>query len=291
MMRSLAFLLVFFLSAPATLFAAEVTKVKGSSALVDLKGDAASPGDQFFGIKSNGKRGAILRIVKVKGEKAIAKVLKGTATAGMTLEFKPAKSAKSGGAMASGSGDGGGRGMSAGKSRSYWGGLFGLGMDKMTVNVETANGTQSVAMSGMGFSAKGLFDYELFKQVWFRGTAGLEGFSTSGSAICGDGSASCDAKIFYIDFDFIGRYMFSTGNVRPWLGGGIGLLFPATKSASALDSSSISTTNVIIVGGGLDWFISPTMYIPVSVEYDLLPKSNEVEASAITLRAGFAVPF
>ena len=64
-----------------------------------------------------------------------------------------------------------------------------------------------------------------------------------------------------------------------------------SKEASALDPASISTTNVILVSGGLDWFISKTTYIPISIEYGLLPKSNEVEANWIALRFGAAFAF
>jgi hypothetical protein len=41
----------------------------------------------------------------------------------------------------------------------------------------------------------------------------------------------------------------------------------------------------------VDWFMTPNLYIPVSVEYGFLPKSDEVEANLISLRIGLAVPF
>ena len=279
---------VLLLFSPA-LFAAEVIKIKGKSALIDLKGDPASPGDVFYAIRPDGKRSAILKIAKVKGEKAIARVLKGKAATGMTLELKASSVTKN-------SGDGSDSADAAGgRKRSYWGGLFGFAQDSMDVNIN--NGTTGLfqekgSLSGSAFSAKGLFDYELFPRVWFRGTTGLEGFSVSGPAKCGAANNEvCTADLYYLSFDFIGRYVFSEGKIRPWAGGGIGLLFPISKKATALESSSISTTNVIVIAGGLDWFISPTMYIPVSIEYGLLPKSDEVEATWIALRAGLAVPF
>ncbi len=267
-------------------FAAEVTKVKGGSALIDLKGDSASAGDQFFALSSDGKKRGILQITKVKGDKAIAKITKGKAEAGMTLQAR----------------SGGGGNASKGRSkhtaqptgRSYWGGVLGLAMDSMKVRVTNpiTKVAADAALSGTSFSAKGLFDYELFPQIWFRGLGGLESFSARGSSICGtSGTDACNASIYYIAADFLGRYVFSEGNYRPWLGGGMSLMFPASKSASALDSGSISNTSVILISGGLDWFLSPTMYIPISIEYGLLPKSNEVEASWIEVRAGLAVPF
>lgn len=286
MMRSLAFLFVIFIASPGAVFAAEVTKVKGKSVLVDLKGDSAAPGDTFYGIKANGKRGAIIKIVKVKGEKAIGKVSKGKADTGMKLEFKPAKT-KVAAKNEEAAEDDGAAETPATSGRSFWGGQAGLTMDKMTAKIDDASST---SMSGMGFSAKGLFDYELFPRVWFRGTTGIESFNVSSGDYCTSGAA-CNAKLMYLSFDFIGRYVFSEGKVRPWLGGGVGLLFPVTKSASALDSASISTTNVMVITGGVDWYLNPKMYVPISVEMGILPKSDQVEASWIGIRAGIAVPF
>lgn len=294
-MRSFVFALLMVLSVP--LFAAEVIKVKGKGVLVELKGDPAVNGDIFYLISPDGKRVGIIKISKVKGDKAIGKLAKGRAEPGFTLEFKPSKSAaKSGGGhsgsrMASPSMDDG----STTSKRSYWGAMGGLSMDSMSVNV-TQSGTNanlgSVAMSGMGYAVKGLFDYELFSQVWFRGTSGIEMLNFSGDAKCGPANnQACTAKLMYLTFDFIGRYVFGSGSFRPWLGGGMGLLFPASKDATALDPSSISTTNVILGAGGFDWYMSPTLYIPVSIEYGLLPKSDEVSASWIAFRGGFAIPF
>jgi hypothetical protein len=294
MIRVILSLFVFF--AMPSAFAAEILKVKGKSALIDLKGDPAAPGDLFYAVKPDGKRAAIIKISKVKGEKAIGKITKGKAASGYTLELKPSAVTRNSRSSSedSASSDSGSS-APAGGVRSYWGFLLGYGMDKMDVNVNDFTSglfREKTSLSGSGFSAKGLFDYELFPQVWFRGTTGLQGFSVSGSSICGVNNAeTCNADLYYLSFDFLGRYVFSNGNIRPWAGGGIGLLFPVSKKATALQASSISTTNVMMFAGGVDWFISPRMYIPISIEYGLLPKSDEVEASWIEFRAGMAVPF
>lgn len=291
MFRNVVCICLFTLiSLPA--FAATVTKVKGKSALIDLKGDPASAGDSFYAVAASGKRSALIRIAKVKGDKAIGKIMKGSASAGMKLELAPSK-------VASGGGGGGGSSKkpaaSSSDGRSYWGAIFGYGRDSMDVNVNdsiTGAFKEKASLSGSGFSAKGLFDYEVFPQVWFRGTAGLEMFKVAGPAKCGTlNGEACTADINYISMDFVARYVFTTSSFRPWVGFGVGLLFPMSKSATALQAQSISTTNVIMVPAGVDWYISPNLYIPISVEYGMLPKSDEVEASWIAFRAGFAVPF
>jgi hypothetical protein len=283
MLRHLCILFVVLCLTPPA-FAAKVLKVKGRSALVSLEGESAGKGDLFYATL-NGHKKAILKLVKVKGDKAIAKILKGRAAAGMAMV------PRGNGGHARASNDSSSSGDSSSSSlpitgRSYWGGLLGFSMDSMNVNVNSAT---NVSLSGTGFSAKGLFDYELFPQVWFRGMAGVEQFAANGPAECL--GATCDAKIMYFDLDFLGRYVFSKGNFRPWAGLGLGLLFPATKSSTALDSGSIGSTNVIIPAVGLDWFINPKMYVPISLEYGLLPNSSEVKAHWIELRAGLAIPF
>ena len=275
-------------------FAAQISKVKGTGALIDLQGEAAAPGDTFFAVDSTGKRKAIISISKVKGDKAIGKITKGNAAAGMTLEPRPAgggtakKVAKKKSESSTES--------AAGGSRSYWGVIAGFSMDKMSVLVKPNIGgftEQTTSLSGSSFSGNAFFDYELFPQVWFRGLGGIEGFNVGGSNICGvANSEACTANIYYLSIDFIGRYVFvNSGTFRPWIGGGIAMMFPASKKASALEPSSISNTNVIQVAGGADVFVNQEMFIPFSVEYGMLPKSNEVDASWIQIRLGLGLPF
>jgi hypothetical protein len=294
MMRNIYVLVMalFFISTGA--YGAGVSKVKGSNALIDLQGEGAQPGDSYFTIGTDGKRHGIIQITKVKGDKAIAKIAKGKVDVGMTLE----KRAGSGGMAAAGKSHkrGGSAGGEIPGGRPYWGALLGLGMDSMTAQVNSATISGKAigkpALSGIGYGATGFFDYEMFPHIWFRGLGGIEGFNVAGSSICGSANNSaCNASIYYITMDFMGRYVFTDGPFRPWLGGGVALMFPASKSATVLDSSSISNTSVIQIAGGLDWFINKDMFIPVSIEYGMLPKSNEVEASWIELRVGLGVPF
>lgn len=293
MMRNLCVLLIFMTFFNTGLFAAEVTKIKGTNALLELGGQAAAPGDMFFSIGADGKRHGILQITKVKGDKAIAKITKGKVEVGMSLEHKGSggTSGKSHAKRSKGSKSS----PLAENGRSYWGGMVGYSRDTMKVQVNNFNtglAQETTTLSGSAFSAMAFFDYELFPQIWFRGLGGLEGFGVSGNSICGTANKeTCNASIYYLSMDFLGRYVFSSGTVRPWLGGGIALMFPASKSATALQASSISNTSVIQIAGGADWFISPDMLIPISIEYGMLPKSNEVDAYWMEFRVGLGMPF
>lgn len=283
------FSLISFLFFSLAGFTAEVSKVKGKSVLIKLEGEPAQSGDEYFLLNSSGKKRALIRIAKVKGDRAIGKVTKGKAQAGMILQHRQEKSASAGRANQRSSS------TSSSDSKMYWGGVIGISQNSMDVVVKDTNnntvGTSS--MSGMSFSAKGLFDFAILDEMlWFRGLAGLQGFSASGSSICGVGnSQTCNAELYYLTADFLGRWVFMPDSFRPWIGGGLGLMFPASKDSSALDSSSIGTTSAYIAALGVDWFMSPQFMIPIQLEYNMLPKSDEVEASFIALRAGFAVPF
>jgi outer membrane protein W len=147
-------------------------------------------------------------------------------------------------------------------------------------------------MSGSGFSARALMDYSLWTHIWFRGMFGLENFKAEGGNICGAANNTlCSVDISYLSLDLWGRYLFSTGAIRPWVGIGFNLLFPSSKSSTALEEKSITSTSVIAPGGGVDWFLSPDMYIPIQVEYGLYPPSDTVKANNISIRLGIGMHF
>jgi len=275
--------------------AAKVTAVKGKSVSIKLEGDPAQPGDVFNVYDSMGKRRALVKIKSVKGDQATAVKGKGIVRKGYTLKLRPAKSAKSDSSKKSTASRSQKKAATKpSDGRSYWGAMAGLAMDSVSVQIDNNNdqvADKTAELSGMGFSVKGLFDYQLIDQIWFRGLAGIEGLSASGSTEVGCDAKACNVNIYYLAVDFWGKYIFSEGNFRPWAGAGFSLMFPLSKDSSALDNKSISNTSVISIGGGIDWFISSTMYIPVQLEYGMLPESETVKANTIALRAGIAWPF
>ncbi len=265
-------------------FAADITKVKGNKALINLDGLEAAEGDVFFAIDSNGKKKGIIKIDKVKGDKAIGAISKGKAQVGWTLTKRGPKAAGDDSVTPSSKST---KGFSASNHDTFIGAMVGYGMDSAEVTLDSGD---VASLSGSGISAKGFFDYKLFPNIWFRGFGGIENFNGTGGNVC-TGGATCDVKIMYITFDFWGRYVFSDKEFRPWLGGGFTLLFPMTKSSTAIVETSITTTSTYGVGGGADWFISKDSFIPMSVEYQLFPSSNQAKASIIALRVGYGMSF
>ncbi len=267
--------------------AMEVSKVKGNRVLIQLDDQPVSPGDEFYAMNPDGKRKGLIKIKQVRDERAIGLLAKGQAEPGWTLEkrtkngskTKPKESTNSTASDTTGNPN----------DRAYYGLQLGMSMNQMSVS--QSNG-DTVSLTGTSINFRGLFDYELFDRIWFRGNVGYMGFKTTGPNRCGNSfNAACTVDISYIDLDFWGRYLFSMGMYRPWLGGGFSLVFPMSKTATPLDPASISNNTIIALGGGLDWFFTKRFYVPLQAEYGLLPKSSTVSASIIVLRLGAAFTF
>ncbi len=270
--------------------AAQVAKVRGKALLIDTQGEPMAPGDIYYVIDLNGSRKAIIRIAKVKGNRAIAQLGKGRPQVGMSLERRGSQSASAPVSQSRISD------YSAPTSAadSYWGAMLGIGFDSMTADIITDTNLKqgTASTTGTSFSLKGLYDHRLFDRVWFRGLFGIEGLKTEGGNNCGTSTnQACNVDIMYLSADALGRYLFSEQQIRPWVGGGLSLLFPLSKSSTLLQDSSITNTYALLFAAGVDWQISPTMSLPFSVEYGMLPKSDTVEASWIQIRGGVAFPF
>jgi len=286
MIRSLFIILSITMSvAFQTVFAAQIKAVKGKKILIDMQSDSFKAGDILKIENSTGKAVGIAKITKVKGTLAEA-VLKGKAEKGFKASLRPAKA--KGGSKAST--ESSREPAKPSLTKTVWGGMVGYNM--ASADVKLANGT-SVSLDGTGFSAKAFVDYPLFPWLVFRGLAGLEQFNVGGvSNTATDGcGGECMAEINYMSFGFWGKAHFIQGSFRPWAGLGFDVMFPISKDSTALDKESITNTSVIALGGGFDWIMSETAYIPIQVEYDMYPSSSQVEASSIAIRGGFGKMF
>lgn len=267
------------------LIAMEVSKVKGEKVLIQLGDQTTSPGDEYFALDGNGLKKGIVAIKQVRDDRAIGLLLKGQAQPGWTLQKRTAKNKTRGKTTTT---------SRAGEpnQKAYYGIQIGYAMNKM--DVVQANAT-SVSMSGSSITYRGIFDYELFERIWFRGGIGMQNFKVTGpSTGCNSltsYTSACETNISYLGMDIWGRYLFATGYYRPWLGGGFSLIFPMTKSSTTLDESSITNSSIIGIGGGIDVFVTPDFYFPLQVEYGLLPKSSNVSANIISIRVGGALTF
>lgn len=274
-------------SSPA--WAAKVSKVKGKKLLIELEGETVEKGQAFFILGSGGKKKGILKIVSIKGDKAIASLGKGKATEGDTLLARG--SSGSSGSSKGKSSSSAREKASSSKSTMAWGLLLGMGMNSMSVDLDITP-AQTASLAGSGISYKALFDYALFESIWFRGTLGMESFTAEGdivSTACGN--AICKVNIQYLTLDFWARYLFSLKAFRSWLGAGFTLWFPMSKETTALEESSITNTSVMAIGGGFDWYMNDKFFVPFQAEYGMLPASEQVSATTIAIRLGIGMNF
>lgn len=286
--------------ATSTSFAAVVTTVKGKRALIDLEGDSSEAGDEFFLIDpSSTKKTAIIRIIQVKGQKALGEILKGRAAPGNTLQAKGTSRPMSADVTdPSAPVERSARGAS-GRYLTMLKESYGITgsyiMNSMQAEVsyrDSLNALQrtSASMSGTGFGIGGFYDYPFGDSFAGRAFAGIEQFNVSGdvSAAACSGSTTCDAKINYLSVYGLGKWYFLPGQYRSWVGAGAGFLLALSKSSTALNESQISTNQTITLAIGTDIQMSRQNYVPVSLEYNMFPDSSTVKASMIILKAGWA---
>lgn len=297
MQRNSLLLSLLLLFSTSLAHSATVTQVKGKQVLIDMEGDSASEGDEFFLINpDNEKKVGMVRVKRSKGSKAIAMVIKGRAAEGYTLEAKSddmdeeeevveSKSSKKG------------RGSSAGNLKSLknsFGIMGGYLMNTMSADVSYnnngANVKSSASMAGTGFGFGGFFDFVFSPSVAIHTVAAMEQFSAKGTIAnpaC-TGSTACTADINYLSLYGMGKWYLTQGNFRFWLGGGGGYLLALSKKSSALNENQISSNSVITGAIGGDWQLSKKNYIPISLEMNMFPASETVKASQMAIKFGWA---
>ncbi|MCO5113877.1 MAG: porin family protein [Bdellovibrionaceae bacterium] len=281
------FVSLFLFSVPS--FAASVAAVKNNKVLV--KGNVQR--GKLYYTTYNGKRTGVIRITKVQGNKAIGMLLKGKAIKGAELALRPSKKksnvAKKAAYEQYSYDEGGGKKKAIRRNKELAvGGV--LGMVQSSANVSFNTG-EKASLSGSGISIKAMGDYSLTNHIFLRGYVGTQPFEAKeGNRTC-IGVVNCVMSINYLAADIWGRYIFNPdSNMRFWGGVGAGLLFPLnTGNTNAVVKSDISSTMVFQVGGGLDWFINDKFFIPVLAEYNLIPPSDDVKTSMISIRAGLGM--
>lgn len=282
--------------------AASVIQVKGNKALVSLEGLPVQPGSEVYAINAEQKRKGLLRISQVKGDKAVADVLQGSAQPGMMIIIKssaPVAAPAYGGSYDPANYGGRDRYPMKKKSNMGWGVLGGFAMNSMAVTAK--NGVlgspgaagESLSMKGSSFNLKGFFDYQMSPSFTLRGATGLETLAVTGSV--GDpnncsGSTSCALSLNYITFEGDAQYNLSNTGNRYWIGAGFGFLLAMSTGNNITSLQAASTNQVLLFGGGADISLGHTSYIPIVVEYGMFPFAG-ISLSSIYLRAGYGMRF
>lgn len=279
-------------------FAGSVSQLKGSKALIQLEGEPAQAGQEFYVLDSNGKRIALIKISQVKGDRAIGEVTKGTAVLGASTKLKarpgehsPPNEPRTTSASSS---------TNSTKRKKISGGvLAGYAMNSMKLTVQNPSAPlikEDVTLTDSSFSVKAFADYDLSPEFTIRAATGYESFAVKGStavAICSNGaSKDCKVAFDYLTFEGSAHYNFITGSTRAWAGLGYAFLLQMAKSLDVPNLSADGGQNqMILISAGADFGLSGGSFIPVVLEYGMFPGSSNVVASAIYARVGYGFNF
>lgn len=299
MQRNSLLLSLLLLFSTSLAYSATVTQVKGKQVLIDMEGDSASEGDEFFLINPDTeKKVGMVRVKRAKGSKAIAMVIKGRAAEGYTLEANSDDMDEDSEEVVESRSSRKGRGSSgAGNLKSLknsFGIMGGYLMNTMNADVSyNNNGTttkSSASMTGSGFGFGGFFDFVFSPSIAIHTVAAMEQFSAKGTVTnpaC-TGTTACTADINYLSLYGMGKWYLTQGGFRFWLGGGGGYLLALSKKSTALNENQISSNSVITGAIGGDLQLSKKNYIPISLEMNMFPASETVKASQMAIKFGWA---
>ena len=285
---SLLCLALSILFAPGMARAAEVLLVKKKNVVLKLSEEERtqlSKGDRLM-FYDGKKARARIEIVKIKGAKAQAKILKGKVKKNYTAqrqdqEPKQAKKQRPRKDKAAAKG----KTPPATTELKKWqfGISGGLHMQTLSINL----GVENVSATGMNFAFKGLVQRN-WQNFAITGLIGYEGFSSKGEAttnLCNN-STSCETAIDYLSSQIWGKWYISRNHTSFWAGAGSAFNFPLKASSSALNEEGIGLTNLFLIGGGADLKVGSAV-VPLWLEFALLPQSETVQGNYIGIKAGY----
>lgn len=295
--------------------AASISQIKNGKALINLEGTQVAPNQEFYTVNASNKRTSLVRILQIRGDRAVGMVLKGNARAGDTLQ------AKSGGSSAGGANSGssalggstspmptydrsanyGSRnsGKATGKqvsSKVRGAVLLNMMMNDMSAVESDISGQQeTVAMKGSTFGLTGSLDYPIGKTFTLRATAGYEPFSVTGNGSLyscdNQTSMECMANITYLAAGGYLRYDIMKDPGLLWVAGGGTMRMPMGKASTALNEADIAMTATFGIAFGYDILLKNKAFIPLSFEYQMFMPSETVKTSFMSLRGGYGIIF
>jgi hypothetical protein len=273
---------------PKTL-AYTVHKAASTGVIFQLDGQPVSNNQDFYIVDENNKAKVLVRVEKFNSTQAKAKLIKGNigqVQPGWNL--RPVRAPAS---VPDGSQVASQIPTKLGKPRNAAGFMLSYMMSSMNAKFSYNGANQTAAMSGSSIGTLGYYDLTLNKNLQVRAMGGLETFDAKQAkdvAVCDKGlSKECSVKINYLSMYAMGKYNITKSKNRFWIGGGLGYLLATGKSSSVLDTSLITSNQVLTIGLGLDIGMGPKNTIPVSLDYSLFPSSSTVSASIISLKFGF----
>lgn len=265
-----------------------ITSVKGPKVLMDLGSEEWGPGDRVFVIDGQGKRKGLVQIRQVKGGKAVGEIVKGSAAEGMTLKISKKTAADSQTADSAPMN----RFM---RTKGAWGFSASVMMNTMSISNFVQGGqAYSFKMEGMNFGAGMFYDYPLTNKWFVRGHGTLEMFDVKkklSTTICKAGtSTDCNASFVQLGGYGTFNYVFSPMPYRFWAGAGGGAMIYLSKESTVLNTSKFFFNTVLMGAAGLDWFLNNKTFIPLTLEYQMIP-DKEAGVTSLVVRFGWGKTF
>ena len=274
--------------------AAQVRALKGNRMLIQLQGSQFNVGDIVKIQNEIGETRALAKVIKVAGRFAEA-IYRGHPQVGYSVVIFPKRqlerklkqlrnrqqAAPHGGESNT---------ASSAPGKSSYGAM--VGYNSAGASVKLNNGA-TVSLNGSGLSLNGFIDHPFRDWFSFRGEAGIDQLNLSGATnpVCTGGA--CNAKINYLSLNLLARFNHSKWHGVWWAGAGVDVLFPITKSSTALDTSSISGTDAYVLAAGYDFHMhrAGDPYIPIQIQYQYFPTSSTVSAHTIEFDIGYGKTF
>lgn len=281
-----------FLMAPASR-AGNVVKVSGKKVYIVFSQDeygTFGQDDLFYLLDSQGRKRAIVHLRRVKGLKAIGVLLKGKAQTRYSTLFRSVGKKTRKKQTVFGDDDSYSDDTSGPLAdRPWWGVVAGYGSAKQDVQQTAMTSSQS----GSSIALKGVFDYPMFSSFGFRGMLGIEMFEVSGTGEFANspdtGDVGSDVK--YLTADALMRWhVYKTKSMSFYLAGGMGILFPFSKSSTAIIEDSIDSLVIGEFGGGVDIGFK-SFVVPFDISYYYFPTGEDVKTNIISIKTGILWPF
>lgn len=299
----LVLLSLLFVAQPS--WAGRVFKVKGKKIFIILSSSEAEQTkkkDALYLTTKSGKKKGIVTVVKMRGNKVIAKLRKGKAKKGMRTLPRRGKKQR----MArDDDGDSDeqrdreeeddddderaeeiAEDEGSDSNDDVEDLRFGL-LGSFGTATQNVNNVADMSGSTTGF--KGLIDYALFDELGVRARIGMDILSVAGT---GSG-IDFETSITYLTLDFLLRYYFYNGESFGFFANaGMGIYSPMSTDltppspSSAIQEDSISTTSLLIFGVGGSFPLGGSMELFIGVDALFFPPSDDVSTSAFQGKAG-----
>ena len=281
-LTALLFVSLLFVVQPS--WAGRVVKVKkGKKIYIKLDPkelDSTFKGDKLYLTTPSGKKRALVLIRKMKGRLVIAQLVKGKAKKGMlTIAQKTKKKRPRNEPMEEATE----MAETETETSEHPDMMFGI---LGAFGSATQNVSGVADMSGSSIGVKGIFDYELFSNLGVRARLGLDMVSVTGGT-------DYTTDINYLTIDLLLRYYIYRGNSFGLFANlGMGIYSPMSTdmaggpgNVGALQEDSISTTSLLIFGGGASIPFG-SWEIFVGADYLYFPPSDDVDTTVIAAKVG-----